>query len=106
MVSVVKHPGVASKVTNAVIKFISAEADFKKTILDAIDKDMAKGTSKTEIAEKLKMTFFAATVPMTMAPKLVQMNIAPIILKLFVHQIDKVDWDLVLESILSHPELN
>lgn len=106
MVSAVKNAAIPSKVTSAVIKFIGAEADFKKTVLEAIEQDMSRGTSKEDIAEKLKLTFFAATVPMATAPKLVEMNIAPIILKLFVLQIDRVDWNLVLDAILSHPELN
>lgn len=98
-----------NKVTLAVTKFINkGDAEFKNVMKATVEGEMAKGADRSGIVDKLRLTFFMATIPIVVNEQTANLGMAPYLLKLFALQIEKVDWDYVLDSVMrtNSPELN
>lgn len=99
---------VHSKVTTAILRFINRrESELQNVLRETIKTALDSGLSRADIIDRLKCTFFISSVPLVVSDKSVALGVAPFVLKLLFLQIDKVDWEYILDRLAQpSPELN
>lgn len=90
-----------NKVTLAVMKFVnSGNTEFRELMKDTIEKELENGAGREEIIDKLKITFFMATLPIVLNEQTANLRMTPYLLKMFAFQLDRVDWAHILDRVM------
>jgi len=99
---------VHNKSTTAILRFINnGSGELKNELCAALKKAQDTNVSRAEIIDRLKCAFFLATVPAVITERSAALGVAPFVLKLLYIQIDKVDWEYILNRFSRpSPELN
>jgi hypothetical protein len=90
-----------NKVTVAVMKFVNSKnSEIREMMKDTLQKELDNGADRVEIINKLKLTFFMASLPVVLNEQTASLGMTPYLLKIFAFQLERVDWECVLERVL------